>query len=69
MLTGHPARDFSQGRDAFQIVLQTDAVPIRQRNGSIPARLATVIDEALVDKPNIQFKSAVELKKALEAAS
>ncbi len=68
ILTGFPPRDFLPGRNPFRTVLQTDAVPIRQRDGSIPARLAKVIDEALADNPDITFKSALELKKALEAA-
>ncbi len=49
------------------MVLQTDAVPIRERNTDVPARLATVIDEALIDNPEIRFKSAREFREALEA--
>ena len=49
-------------------MLQTSAVPIRQRDASIPEKLAELIDEALIDKPAIPFKTAAELKKALEAA-
>jgi len=65
MLTGCVPRDFSADRDVWQTVLQTAPVPIRKRNRAIPARLAQVIDHALVDDPEIGFKSAAEFKRAL----
>jgi hypothetical protein len=68
MLTGECPRDFPRGKDVWQVVLESDAVPIRQRESRIPARLAEVIDKALIDRPEIAFKTAAELKKALEAA-
>lgn len=64
MLSGRYPRNFT-GRDPFLAVLQNDPVPIRQRDASIPERLAEVIDLALVEKPEIYFKSANELKQAL----
>jgi hypothetical protein len=66
MLTGTYPRDFS-GKDPFVTVLQTDPVPIRQRDSSIPKLLAELIDLALVDKPEIHFKTAAEFKRALES--
>lgn len=65
MLTGCFPRDFPRGRDPWQLILETSAVPIRQRNPAIPARLAKVIDQALVDEPDVEFKTAAELKQAL----
>ena len=67
MLTGQLPRDFKRGRDLWQTVLTTDPVPIRQRDPSIPKRLAEVVDHALIDKPDIPIKTAAELKRALEA--
>jgi len=67
MLTKRYPRDFSPGRDPWQAVLKTSAVPIHVRDPSIPPRLAEVIDHALVDKPDIPFKAAAELRRALEA--
>ncbi|HCF28113.1 MAG TPA: serine/threonine protein kinase [Cyanobacteria bacterium UBA11049] len=64
MLTGTFPRNFTSG-DPFLVVLQTDAVPIRQRDAAIPKPLAEVIDLALVEKPEIYFKSATEFKQAL----
>ena len=64
MLTGTYPRNFIHG-DAFLAVLQNDPVPIRQRDPNIPKRLAEMIDLALVEKPEIYFKSANEFKQAL----
>lgn len=66
MLTGTYPRQFNRG-DPYLVVLQTNAVPIRQRNASIPERLAEVIDRALIDKPDICFKSAAAFKRELFA--
>lgn len=66
MLTGKFPRDFVKGKDPWQTVIQTKAVPIRERSGSIPEALAKVIDSALVDQPEIRFKTAVSLKRAIE---
>ena len=68
MLTGNFPRDFSQGKDVWQTVLESDPVPLRRRDSSIPSRLAKVIDKALIDRPAISFKTAADLKKALQAA-
>lgn len=66
MLTGRAPRAFAPDKDAWQTILQTDAVPIRQRNPAVPDRLAAVVDQALVDRPEIGFKSAAQLKQALQ---
>ncbi|MCV3215143.1 serine/threonine-protein kinase [Plectonema radiosum NIES-515] len=63
MLTGAYPRNFVG--DPFLAVLQTNAVPIRERDGSIPKKLAELIDQALVDKPEICFKNAASFKQAL----
>ncbi|MEG3967739.1 hypothetical protein QUA00_08950 [Microcoleus sp. T2B6] len=42
-----------------------DGVPIRDRTSSIPQPLAAVIDRALIDNPEIYYKSAVDYKQAL----
>ncbi|TAE60078.1 MAG: FHA domain-containing protein [Nostocales cyanobacterium] len=63
MLTGCLPRDF--GNEPWLDVLQNDPVPIRQRDDSIPTRLAEVIDLALVEKPHIHFQSAAAFKQAL----
>lgn len=66
MLTRRFPRAFPKGKDQWIAVLETDAVPIRQRNPDIPEGLAEVIDQALVEKPAIGFKTALAFKQALE---
>ncbi|WYM00594.1 MAG: protein kinase domain-containing protein [Gloeotrichia echinulata DVL01] len=63
MLTGSFPRDFTG--DPFLAILQNNPVPIRQRDVNIPQALAEVIDLALVEKPEIYFKTAAEFKQAL----
>jgi len=67
MLTNATPRDFPRDQDWCRIVLETAAVPIRRRNSAVPARLAEAIDQALIDKPGIPFKTASDLKRALES--
>jgi serine/threonine protein kinase len=68
MLTGAFPRDFSRYSDRFSVVEHCDPIPIRQREASIPAKLAEVIDLALSEKPTIHFQTASEFKQALEIA-
>jgi eukaryotic-like serine/threonine-protein kinase len=68
MLTGDFPRDFQRGKDFCQTVLQSEPVSILERNPNIPRPLAEVIDRALIDRPEIVFKSAAALKQALQAA-
>lgn len=65
MLTQHAPRDFTQGKDPWKVVLQTDPVPIRQRNPAIPAPLAAIIDRALDDSKEFHFQSAEAFRAAL----
>ncbi|MBL1074252.1 protein kinase [Nocardia sp. 2] len=68
MLTGVPPREFPHGVDPITIVLRDNAVPVRHREPAVPAALAAVIDEALVDNPRIRITSAAELRRALMSA-
>lgn len=68
MLTGAHPRDFARDADPWQVILTTAAVPILERNSSIPKRLAEVIDTALIDKPDIRIKTAAELRQNLKQA-
>jgi serine/threonine protein kinase len=68
MLTGALPRDFPAGADPIMVILRERAVPIRERDRSIPQRLAAVIDEALIDNPQIAVQTADELKGALQDA-
>ena len=68
MLTRRFPRDFKPGKDPWQTVLQTKPVSIRERDSSVPKRLADVIDQALDDSGKLNFKTAAEFKKALQKA-
>jgi pSer/pThr/pTyr-binding forkhead associated (FHA) protein len=68
MLTGITPRTFKKGDDPWLVALTNSSVPIRKINPRIPKPLAKVIDKALIDNPEIHFKSATQLKKALKAA-
>jgi hypothetical protein len=64
MITGYSPRNL-QGQDPFLAVLQNDGVPVDDRTPAIPQPLARVIDRALIDSPEIYYKSAAEFKQAL----
>jgi eukaryotic-like serine/threonine-protein kinase len=71
MLTGFPPRNFGN-RDPLQVILQDNAVPILERDPTIPKPLAEVIDRALREDPNnhhdIFYKRAIDLRNALGKA-
>lgn len=67
MLTGKtPRRD--DGGDVWASMLSGETVPVLQRNPAIPVALAAVVDEALLEMPEIRIKTARELKQRIEAA-
>lgn len=69
MLTGGEVpKEFPPGVDVWDAALTGTAVPIRKRNPRIPSKLADVIDEALIDDPDIKVKTACEFKQKLERA-
>ena len=68
MLTGMPPKNLRPQPFLWQSLVQESAVPIRQRNSSIPAKIAAVIDRALVEKPEIGYKTAAALRRDIIAA-
>lgn len=67
MLTGAFPKNFRPGKNAWQIIVGEKAVPIRDRNTSVPRELAAVIDKALQEEPEIGYKSAKAFRKAIVA--
>jgi hypothetical protein len=65
MLTGAFWRDFAQYRDPINIILNEPVIPIRDRDRSIPRRLAAVIDRAASDDTRQRYQSAAEFRAAL----
>ena len=65
MVTGCYPRKYTKASDPWLITLKTPVTPIREHDASIPQALAKVIDQALVDQPEIFYKSASEFKDDL----
>jgi serine/threonine protein kinase len=68
MVTGQFPRDFPRGQEPVQIVLQGSIVPIRQRDPSIPRKVAEVIERALTNDVKERYQDANDLRKALASA-
>ena len=68
MLTGQFPRDFAPGKNPCMVLMTGGIVPIRQRDQSIPPKLAAVIDRALQEFPEIGYKSAATLRRDIIAA-
>jgi len=68
MLTGQTPHDFPRGLDPIEVVLGGKIIPIRQRDASLPKKLAEVIDRSLMVKPQERFQDASEFRRALEPA-
>lgn len=68
MLSGRAPRDFRPDTDPWLVILETDPIPLCQRNAAVPERLAAIIDQALREAPGLHFSSAQALRAALESA-
>jgi serine/threonine protein kinase len=68
LLTGQLPKDFPRGQDPIQIVLNGRVVPIRERDGGIPRKVAEVIDRALTNDVKERYQDAAEMRKALSNA-
>ncbi len=68
MLTGAFVKNFSHGRNSWYIITTENAIPILERDDSIPSGLAAVIDRALVEQPVMVYHSALELRSDIVAA-
>jgi len=67
-LTGKAPRDDSEGADQTRTILRGGVIPIRTVNSSIPESLAAVIDKAVMDEPELRFKTAADFHDALKNA-
>jgi eukaryotic-like serine/threonine-protein kinase len=66
LITGAFPRDI--GENWFGDILKNPPMPIRSKDASIPKSLADVLDRALVEEPELHFKTAKSLKAAIEQA-
>ncbi|MEM7594031.1 MAG: serine/threonine protein kinase, partial [Cyanobacteria bacterium P01_A01_bin.83] len=65
MLTGTHPRNLTNKVNPMLEILTKPSVPIREREPSIPVSLAELIDYALIDNPELNFKSAIAFKQNL----
>lgn len=65
VVTGEYPKPLGGGTDPWMTALTARATPIRELRDNVPVPLAEVIDEALVDTPEIRIKTAAELKRRL----
>ena len=68
MLTGQYPHNFRPGQDQIAEILNGPIVPIRQRDSSIPRKLAEALDRALSNDVKARYQDAGEMKKSLETA-
>ena len=68
MLTGQFVKNFRPGVNVWQVLITESAVPIRNRDRSVPAALADVIDRALAESPRLHYASAAALRRDIVAA-
>lgn len=66
MLTGETVYEFDNKPSQVEVIMQGNAIPIRNRKSNIPVSIAEVIDQALRKDPKERFQNAVEFKRALE---
>ena len=67
LLTGEFARDFPGEAEPLAVILRGGFVPLQDRDPSIPAELARVIDTALADDPARRHRDAGVFARALRA--
>lgn len=69
MLTGESPRRFGGGESPLRVILQESAIPILERDPTLPPALAAVIDRALWEDPHnhneIFYKRAIDFREAL----
>ena len=65
LLTGEYARDFESNRDPLAVILKGGVVPLRDRDPSVPADFARVVDKALCDAPEGRYPDAGGFARAL----
>jgi serine/threonine-protein kinase len=68
MLTSRFPLDFVPGKDPLQLILHGSVVPLRQRDPSLPKKLAEVIDRSLAQDMKARYQNAGELRDALVKA-
>jgi eukaryotic-like serine/threonine-protein kinase len=67
MITGYPPREFGEGEDPIEVILQKAAIPILERAPYLSPTLAAVVDRALQENPDhsTHYQTASALQQDL----
>lgn len=68
ILTGTFPRNHGDARDQMKVILEDEAIPIRDRDPHIPQPIARVIDRALAYDESTRYQHAAEMHIALKNA-
>jgi len=68
ILTGSFIWDFKKGVNHHLVILQQRPRPIREKEGTIPAAVAAVLDRALALEPEKRYQDGLEFLQALKQA-
>ncbi|GHE08344.1 serine/threonine-protein kinase [Streptomyces alanosinicus] len=68
VLTGTTPRDLPPGQDPWLAVATSPVVPAGKRGTALPSGLCEVLDRALSDEPGVGFRTAEELRAALDGS-
>jgi len=67
MLTGRFPREF-RGRDPITVILQSETIPLAERDAKMPQPIAAVIDQALSSDPEKRFRDVAQMRTMLKRA-
>ncbi len=68
MLTGQLPFDFPPGQERASVIARGRIVALRQRDASLPPRVAEVIDHSISARPKERYGTATEFRTAIEQA-
>jgi hypothetical protein len=68
MLTGTVPYPFSEERDPIDVILNSNIIPIQQRDKTLPKNLCAVLNKALEKTPKDRYQTAAEMLAAIKQA-
>ena len=66
LLTGAHPYPFTKERDPIDVILNEQIIPLRQRDSTLPAAFAAVLEKALAVKTKDRFQDAGEMLAAMK---
>lgn len=68
LITGAYPYPFTKDRDPIDVILHEQIIPLRQRDATLPAPLATVLEKSLAVKTKDRYQTAGEMLAAMKRA-